>query len=338
MEARGYDRGSCLTRGPDGEVKRACELTLCHSGGEVKRLIKSIQLSRPEHYLSIYQSGCNFSCLKCHSAEFSKTAQGKWFSPEDLSDIAAQYAEQTNYFEPRERATAFHAEDLCRSCGMCVLEGRRSSLCPGVLSPEQVLLSPQGFGPARNIIAFTGGDLTCNPEFYARTSSLIKERVPDLWVLIETNGFGLIPENLLILKEAGVDAFWLDIKAYDERVHRELTGTPASRILALPEKIMGMGFTLEVLSLFIPTLVEEDQIEKIAGLLARVSPDIPFTILAFFPAHRLAHLRSPTLREMLRAHDRAKSAGLRNIRLGNIGIFAKTYEDYELVKAHTGRV
>jgi hypothetical protein len=28
------------------------------------------------------------------------------------------------------------------------------------------VLSPQGFGPARNIVAFTGGDVMCCPEFY----------------------------------------------------------------------------------------------------------------------------------------------------------------------------
>jgi pyruvate-formate lyase-activating enzyme len=47
------------------------------------RIIKSISLSRPEDYLSIYQSGCNFSCLKCHSREFSQysfISSRVWFS------------------------------------------------------------------------------------------------------------------------------------------------------------------------------------------------------------------------------------------------------------------
>jgi len=34
----------------------------------------------------------------------------------------------------------------------------------------------KGFGPARNLVAFTGGDLTCRPEYYAKAASAIRRR------------------------------------------------------------------------------------------------------------------------------------------------------------------
>ncbi|RLI87278.1 MAG: hypothetical protein DRO98_04330 [Archaeoglobales archaeon] len=68
---------------------------------------------------------------------------------------------------------------------------------------------PQGFGPARNIVAFTGGDLACHPEFYAKSTEKIKELDIDLCVLFETNGYGLTPKNLDLFKKAGIDSFWL---------------------------------------------------------------------------------------------------------------------------------
>lgn len=46
----------------------------------------------------------------------------------------------------------------------------------------------------------------------------------DLWVLFETNGYGLTPGNLDALREAGIDSFWFDIKAHDGGVHRRFTG------------------------------------------------------------------------------------------------------------------
>ncbi|MBW1692121.1 MAG: hypothetical protein JRJ70_15515 [Deltaproteobacteria bacterium] len=64
----------------------------------------------------------------------------------------------------------------------------RSPYCPGVLEPSQVLLSPRGWGPARNIVGFTGGDLACQPEFYCQAAEAIKAQREDLWVLFETNG------------------------------------------------------------------------------------------------------------------------------------------------------
>lgn len=297
----------------------ACQCTL-RENETVYRLIKSAHLSRPEHYFSIYQSGCNLSCQKCHSHEFSQVACGDWFSPLDILELAKSYELLVTYKEKREKVTSFHATDLCKCCGSCVINSR-SQYCPGILDPEQIILSPQGWGPARNIVGFTGGDLTCCPEFYAECTKLIKEET-NLYVLIETNGYGLTPENLEILKKAGVDSFWLDIKAFDDKIHKELTGASNERILQLPQEMKDFGFCLEVLSLYIPNWVETDQIRKIAQLVAKVDSEIPFTILAYFPAYKMT-VRSPTLEEMADAYDAAKKVGLQNVRMGNLGVVSK---------------
>ncbi|MBW2471078.1 MAG: radical SAM protein, partial [Deltaproteobacteria bacterium] len=270
----------------EGKQRLACQATLKYVDGEVCRLITSVHLSRPENYLSIYQSGCNFSCRKCHSWYFSKVKDGTWYSPADILDAALTYEKSVTQFEPRSRATAWHAHDSCRSCGSCVTRQKPSALCPGALKPEQITLSPQGFGPARNIAAFTGGDVTCCPDFYAECARRIKKQTK-LRVLIETNGYGLTPQNLDHFKEIGVDAFWLDIKAFDAEKHKWLTGCASDRILKLPEEIIRRGFVLEVLSLYIPGLVETDDLENIARILAAIDTEIPFTILAFFPEYKM---------------------------------------------------
>ena len=114
-----------------------------------------------------------------------------------------------------------------------------------------------------------------------------------------------------------------------EKVHRRLTGADNDWVLRLPEKILNRGFVLEVLSLFIPGWVETDQIEGIASLLARVDPNIPFTLLAFFPQYQMQHVPAPTLEQMLSAYEAARASGLNQVRLGNLGIFVKSDEDYE---------
>jgi pyruvate formate lyase activating enzyme len=121
-------------------------------------------------------------------------------------------------------------------CELCsARQGKRNTSCPGVLSIDKIELSPQGWGQARNIVAFTGGDLTCQPEFYAKSVELIKELEETVWVLIETNGYGLTPHTLDLFQQVGVDSFWRDIKAYDDDVHRRLTDVSNARILKLPE-------------------------------------------------------------------------------------------------------
>ena len=325
LKEQGFTAGSCAVEA-DGKRRLACRATLKYVNGEIYRLITSVHLSRPENYLSIYQSGCNFSCRKCHSWYFSKVKDGTWYSPGDILDAALAYEKTVTQFEPRSRATAWHAHDACRCCGSCVTRQKPSAFCPGVLGPEQIILSPQGFGPARNIVAFTGGDITCCSDFYAECARLIK-RQTKLWVLIETNGYGLTPQNLDCLNEGGVDAFWLDIKAFDDETHKWLTGCTNDRILKLPQQILRRGFVLEVLSLYIPGRVEADDLENIARILAAADADIPFTILAFFPEYKMKNHASPTVVEMVEAYRRVKAVGLKKIRLGNIGVFARSEAD-----------
>ena len=332
LKKQGFSAGKCTVEA-DGKQQLACRATLKYENGQIQRLITSIHLSRPENYLSLYQSGCNFACRKCHSWHFSKVKDGQWYSPLDILDAVLEYEKSVTLSEPRSRATSWHAHDSCRCCGSCVTQQKPSAFCPGLLVPDQIVLSPQGFGPARNIVGFTGGDITCCPEFYGECARLIKAQT-QLWVLIETNGYGLTPQNLDRFQTSGVDAFWLDIKAHNAAKHKWLTGCSNQHILRLPEEILKRGFTLEVLSLYIPDLVESDELERIARELSKVDPAIPFTILAFFPEHQMKDFRKPNAREMVEAYAKVRSTGLKNIRLGNLGVFIHSDEDKEYLMAN----
>ncbi|MEM0083815.1 MAG: radical SAM protein [Candidatus Methanomethylicia archaeon] len=329
---QGFKPGSCLTF-YNGEWKPACEVTLKWKDNTPYRLIYSYAHKAPEQYLSIYQSGCNWSCKKCHSWRFTRYATGKWMSPKHIAKISMEYYEKNRdnlYKEPKDHVTSWHAHELCRGCGSCILYGRRSKYCPGKLSLDKLtLLDDFTWGPARNIISFTGGDIACQPEFYAQSAMEIKNMGLDLWVLFETNGYGLTPENLDLFKEAGIDSFWLDIKAYDNDVHRRLTGASNEWILKLPAEIIDRGFTIEVSTVYIPGWVEGDQIHEIAKLLAQVDSDIPYAIIAFIPEYQLKSIPSPTYQQMIEAFELARDAGLRNVRLGNVGLFIKSMDEYE---------
>lgn len=176
MVAQSYERGACDTLLKDGTVKPACQATLRREGAAWYRLIEAAHLSRPEDYFSIYQSGCNHACLKCYSASFTQVCSGFWVSTSEIAEMVTEYESMVTVWEPRERATMFHASNLCHHYGLCVTSNSRGFLCPGKLSPDQVTLNVQGWGPARNIVAFTGGDLVCNAEFYAQAAEQIKKR------------------------------------------------------------------------------------------------------------------------------------------------------------------
>ena len=88
---QGFKKGKCQVS--YNEKKGiACETTYKFQNDIPYRLIKSKHLSRPEHYFSIYQSGCNLDCMKCHSWSFSQYADGQWLSPDDILSMADEYS------------------------------------------------------------------------------------------------------------------------------------------------------------------------------------------------------------------------------------------------------
>ena len=335
LKLQGFEPCGCVTWS-NGVAEIPCRAGLKVVDGEIHRLIYEVVLSRPEDYLSIYQSGCNHNCLKCHSWYFAQHANGSWYSPGDVLREVLRYREQVTVTEPRERATMWHASDLCAHCGSCKVYGEPGPLCPRRLSSDKIVWSPQGWGPARNIVSFTGGDLYCRPEFYVKTFRLIKREAPELWIHIETNGYGLTPRNLELLYEAGLDSIWLDMKAYDEDIYRMLCGTTNRWVLEVPELARELGIVIEIVLLYIPTLVEHDQIEKFAAKIAEVDKRIPVMLLAFFPEYKLKHLRPPTLEEMIRAY-RVLRSKLENVRIGNIGVFCSDSSCIERLIKEVGR-
>jgi len=327
MVKQGFSKGACEVALKEEITKLACVATLKYENGQYYRVITSMHLSRPEDYYSIYQSGCNHNCLKCHSWEFSKHFNGEWLSTDEIAEACSQYEKQVTIFEPRERALMYYATDLCKHCGSCIYFNKRSPLCPNKVSRDEIVLSPQGWGPARNIVAFTGGDIACQAKFYAEVTQKIKRRCKNIWVLLESNGYGLTPKNLDCFQKAGLDSYWLDIKAFDDDIYKKLCGTSNKTVLNSPKEILNRNFVLEILTVFIPNLVEIDQFEKIAQLIVELNENIPFHILAFFPQYKLQDYRSPNLSEILETYKAVKKIGLKNVRIGNIGVFASTEEE-----------
>lgn len=326
MIKQGYKKGACAVEMPNSISQTACNATLKYEDGQYHRVISAAHLSRPEDYFSIYQSGCNHNCLKCHSWEFTKLFKGRWYSTDEIAKECKKYEKFVTVFEPRERSLMYYANSLCKHCGACILYNKKSPLCPNKLTKNQIILGPQGFGPARNIVAFTGGDIACQADFYAEVTRKIKQTCDNLWVLLETNGFGLTPKNLDLFEKAGLDAYWLDIKAFDEDIYKKLCGTSNKTVVNAPKEIKMRNFILEILTVYIPELIEIEQFKKIAELVVEVDDNIPFHILAFFPQYKLKKFRSPTLEEIIETYEVVKEIGLKEIQIGNVGVFANTEE------------
>ncbi|OPX19225.1 MAG: pyruvate formate lyase-activating protein [Desulfobacca sp. 4484_104] len=116
----------------------------------------------------------------------------------------------------------------------------------------------------------------------------------------------------------------IDLKAFSEEIHLALCGVSTSQTLknfaALaararerPEVPLLMASTLMV-----PGYVDLAEIHGLARFIATLNPDIPYSLLAFYPQFYLNDLPVTSRDFALQAQQVALAAGVRNVHLGNI--------------------
>jgi hypothetical protein len=131
LKEQGFLPGSCLISATRKETL-ACQATLRKKDFGLERLISAVHLSRPENYLSIYQSGCNFSCRKCD--DLVKSLKRR------ISVIPAKAGIQLFQILKNSLDSGFHrSDDFLRDHQVSFLvfqqEGRRGVVHTGKNSP-----------------------------------------------------------------------------------------------------------------------------------------------------------------------------------------------------------
>ncbi|MFZ2070204.1 MAG: radical SAM protein [Halobacteriota archaeon] len=113
----------------------------------------------------------------------------------------------------------------------------------------------------------TGGEPTLNKHYLLDLVSQLKEFVE--WVVLDTNGYLLDDVYLEELIEAGLTEVMFDLKAWDEKLHEWYTGYTNRRILENIRNAYGK-VKLVVNTVYIPGIVDEPEIEKIAKFLSEI--------------------------------------------------------------------
>jgi len=68
----------------------------------------------------------------------------------------------------------------------------------------------------------------------------------------------------------------------------------------------------------VPGYIDEHEIRGIARFIAALSPEIPYSLLAFHPQFRMAGLPATSKALAERCRAAAGEAGLRQVRIGNM--------------------
>lgn len=181
--------------------------------------------------------------------------------------------------------------------------------------------------PSTSCLCFFGGDPIPQLPFALRSAQLIGVQHPQRPVRIcwETNGAthpGWL-RAMARLSAATGGCVKVDLKAWDPHIHEALCGFPNDRVLRNFELLAGFARArpdppLVVAStLLVPGYVGVEEVSGLAAFIARLDPDIPYSLLGFAPQFLFEQSPTASRREAEACLRAAQKAGLRRVRLAN---------------------
>jgi pyruvate formate lyase activating enzyme len=180
-------------------------------------------------------------------------------------------------------------------------------------------------------VCYFGGDPSSQmPHALASGRLLAQQGVAVCW---ETGGSSqprLLDRAVQLALESG-GCVKFDLKAYDETLHRVLTGASNRRTLEnfaraarraseRPDPPLVVASTL-----LVPGYIDAAEVGRIARFIAGLNPDIPYALLGFGPNFYMYDLPATSLAHAEAAEAAARAAGLRNVRIGNRHLLSRAY-------------
>lgn len=176
-------------------------------------------------------------------------------------------------------------------------------------------------------ICFFGGDPGPQLPYAVRLSEAVRAKHPDriLRICWETNGSmhrSWLRKMARLSCESG-GCIKVDLKAWAPGIHRALTGFDNKAVLDNFVRVADLAPArccpplLVASTPLVPGYIDEDEIYGIASFIARIDPDIPYTLLAFGPQFMMDDSPTTSAAQAQACLEAAKNAGLTRVRLGN---------------------
>ena len=131
-----------------------------------------------------------------------------------------------------------------------------------------------------------------------------------------SNGNGT--ERVIEFLRPHVSLYKVDLKSFRDSSYRSLGGK-LHNVLETIQRLHRAGFWLEVVTLVVPGFNDSDaELGEIASFLSAISPDIPWHVTAFHRDYRMTDPQDTSARDLIRAAELGREAGLRFVYAGNL--------------------
>jgi pyruvate formate lyase activating enzyme len=131
-----------------------------------------------------------------------------------------------------------------------------------------------------------------------------------------SNGNGT-PEVLNYLRP-WLELYKVDLKGFRDASYRKLGGK-LENVLATITRLHELGVWVEIVTLLIPGFNDsDDELSDLTAFVGSVSRDIPWHVTAFHQDYNMTDPENTTARDLVRAAEIGKDAGLRYVYAGNL--------------------
>jgi pyruvate formate lyase activating enzyme len=228
------------------------------------------------------------------------------------------------HFLPGTTSFSFATVGCNLRCGNC----QNWQLSQGVKSDTRMLedgeeVSPEGIVEYAiknkcKSISYTYSEPTIFLEYALDTMKLAREKgLKNVWV---SNGF--MTSETLDLIIPYLDAVNIDIKSFDDEFYKKYCGARLSPILENTERLKKSGVWVEVTTLVIPSLSDnEDSLKKTAEFVfEKLGSETPWHLSAFSGeiSWKMQDIPDTSVEAIHKAHDIGLSAGLKYVYAGNL--------------------
>ncbi len=182
------------------------------------------------------------------------------------------------------------------------------------LSPEDIINQTMKHGT--KMIAYTYTEPFAFYEYMKDTAGLASQK--GIKNIIISNGY----INELPLRKICkyIDAANINLKAFDDDIHKKITGGLLKHVINTIKIIKTEGIWLEITNLIIPTMTDNhDMIKRMCDwLFDNGFEDVPLHFSRFYPAYKLKNLSFTPENILIKARETAMKAGIKYVYIGNV--------------------
>ena len=271
----------------------------------VNRIVPFSAVDGPGNRTAVFTQGCTFTCKYCHNPETMALCDACGIC---VSVCPAGALAMVN-------GQVVYDRSKCVMCDACI-HACPSNACPRIrwMDADDVMREVRRNMPFIRGVTMSGGECTLYRDFLLEMAE--RAHQAGLTILLDSNGGYDFSADEALTDAA--DGVMLDIKAWNDEQHADITGRTAEITRRNLEWLGKKDKLTEVRTVVVPELIDaEETVREVSRRMADMGrQDVLYKIIRFRPMgvqEKYKGLRSPSDKELEQLTALAKQCGMRSV-------------------------